>query len=52
MYLIVIFETSIAIFNAAKGDFLEEKGRLDKFKYKIATINYNGNEIYAVSHNN
>ncbi len=35
MYVICVYETSISIFNASSGDFLEEKGRLDKsFKYK------------------
>ena len=52
MYLIVVYETSICIYNAATGDFLEEKGKLDKFKYKAACMNNNGNEMYLVSHNN
>lgn len=52
MYLIIVFETSIAIYNATSGDFLEERGRLEKFKYKAAAINNNGNEIYLVTHNN
>ena len=30
MYVIIVYESSVAIFNAATGDFLEEKGKLDK----------------------
>jgi len=52
MYVIVIYETSVAIFNSTTGDFLEERGKLDKFKYKTAVVNYNGNEIYLVTHSN
>jgi TFIIF-interacting CTD phosphatase-like protein len=52
MYVIVVYENSVAIYNAATGHFLEEKGKLDKFKYKTACVNYNGNEIYLVTHNN
>jgi hypothetical protein len=52
MYLIVVYETSVSIFNAITGDFLEEKGRLEKFKYKGAIMNNNGNEIYLFTHNN
>lgn len=40
MYVIVVYETSIAIYNAATADFLEEKGKIDKFKYR-AGIFYN-----------
>ncbi len=30
MYVIVVYESSVAIYNSTNGDFLEEKGRLDK----------------------
>jgi len=51
MYVIVVYENSIVIYNAATGDFLEEKGRLDqKLKYKNAVVNFAGNEIYAFTH--
>lgn len=52
MYIIVIYETSVVVFNATTGDFLEEKGKVDKFKYKAAVVNYNGSDIYLVTHNN
>lgn len=52
MYLIVIFENSISIYNSTTGDFLEERGRLDKQKYKVAAVNNNGNEMYIVTHTN
>ena len=35
MYVIVIYETTIALYNAATGDFLEEKNKIEKqFKLK------------------
>lgn len=47
MYVIIVYEQSISIYNAATGDFLEEKGRLDKqLKYKNASVNYAGSELY------
>jgi hypothetical protein len=52
MYLIVVYETLVAIYNSVTGDLLEEKGRLEKFKYKAAVMNKNGNEMYLVTHNN
>ena len=52
MYVIVVYETSVAIFNAATGDQLEEKGKIDKFKYKAAVPNYNGTDIYLITNNN
>lgn len=51
MYVIIVYESSIAIYNSATGDFLEEKGRLDsKLKYKNSVVNYAGNELYAYAH--
>lgn len=52
MYIIVVYETSIAIYNASTADFLEEKGKIDKFKYKAGVVNYNGTDIYLFTHNN
>ena len=49
--MIVVYESSISIYNAATGDLLEEKGRQDKMKYKAACANFNGTEIYLVSNN-
>jgi hypothetical protein len=47
MYVIVVYESSVAVFNAATGDFLEEKGKLDKqLKYKNAVVNCAGSELY------
>lgn len=40
IYVIVVFEASIAIFNAQSGIFLEERGVLDRFKYKAASLNH------------
>jgi len=39
IYVIVVFETQIAIFNATTGTLLEERGFLDRFKYKGACLN-------------
>ena len=52
MYVIVVYETSVTIYNSATGDFLEEKGRQEKFKYRTAVVNYNGSDIYLITHNN
>jgi hypothetical protein len=30
MYVIIVYESSVAIYNSVNGDFLEEKGKLDK----------------------
>ena len=51
-YVIVVYETSVAIYNAATGDMLEEKGRQDKMKYKCASANFSGTEIYLITNNN
>ena len=51
-YVVVVYENSICVFNSNTGDFLEEKGRLDKFKYKNAVVNYNGSDIYLFTKNN
>jgi hypothetical protein len=52
LYVIVVYEQSVAIYNAATGDMLEEKGKLDKFRYKAAVPNFNGTDIYLVTNNN
>lgn len=50
MYVIVIYETSIAVFNSVNGDFLEEKGKIDKqFKFRSACVNQAGTEVYIVA---
>ena len=52
MYVIIVYESSVAIYNAATGDFLEEKGKLDKqMKYKSAIVNFAGSELYLYSLN-
>ena len=52
IYVIVIFETSIEIFNAQTGDFLEQRGtNIDKFKYKYASLNHLTGDIVIVAHN-
>jgi len=40
IYVIVIFESAVAIFNSQSGDFLEEQGLLDRFKYRGACLNH------------
>jgi hypothetical protein len=52
IYVIVVFETAIAIFNSQSGDFLEERGILDRFKYKAACLNHQTGDIMLVAHNN
>ena len=52
IYVIVVFEASVAIFNAQSGDFLEERGFLDRFKYKTASLNHQTGDIILISHNN
>ena len=52
IYVIVVFETCIAIFNSQSGDFLEEKGVLDRFKYKAACLNHTTGDVLLVAHNN
>ena len=52
IYVIVVFETTIAIFNSQTGRFLEEQGTLDKFKYKGASLNSETGDIVLISHNN
>ena len=50
-YVIIIYESSIAIYNASTGDFLEEKAKLDsKMKYRNAVVNFAGSEIYSFAH--
>ena len=52
IYVIVVFETCVAIFNAQSGEFLEERGILDRYKYKAASLNHQTGDIILVSHNN
>jgi hypothetical protein len=52
IYVIVIFETTIAIFNSQTGGFLEERGSLDKFRYKGASLNSETGDIVLIAHNN
>jgi hypothetical protein len=47
----VVYESSVAIYNATTGDLLEEKGRQDKYKYRAATANFNGTDIYVMTNN-
>ena len=50
MYVIVIYESSVAVYNSTKGDFLEEKAKLDKqFKFRYACTNFAGSELYLVA---
>ncbi len=53
MYVIIVYESSVAIYNGATGDFLEEKGnKLEKqMKYKNAIVNCAGSELYVYSLN-
>ena len=52
IYVIVVFETVIAIFNSTNGQFLEERGHLDRFKYKCACLNHQTGDVYLVALNN
>ena len=52
IYVIVVFETTIAIFNSQTGDFLEEQGQIDRFKYKQACLNHHTGDAMIMSHNN
>jgi len=52
IYVIVIYETCVAIFNAQTGDFLEERGNLERFKYKVASLNHATGDIILIAHNN
>lgn len=52
-YVIIVYEGSIAVYNSSTGDKLEERVTLDKqFKFKTSCVNFSGNEILVVSHNN
>jgi hypothetical protein len=49
-YVIVVYENSVAVFNASTGDKLEEKIVCDKsFKFKASCINFKGSEVYLVT---
>ena len=52
IYVIIIFETTIAIFNSQTGGFLEEQGNLDKFKYKGASLKGETGDLILIAHNN
>ena len=51
MYVIVIYENSVVVYNATTGDKLEERVTPDKqFKFKLsACVNYKGNEVYMIA---
>jgi len=51
LYVIVVYDFSVAVYNAANGDLLEEKGKQDKFRYKAAVPNFNGTDIYLITNN-
>lgn len=51
IYVIVVYETTVAIFNSQTGDFLEEQGVLDRFKYRAACLNHQTGDIYLLAHN-
>lgn len=51
IYVIVVFETAIAIFNSQSGDFLEEQGLLDRFKYRGACLNHQTGDTMLLSYN-
>jgi len=53
MYVIVVYENSAAVYNAATGDKLEERVQPDKqFKFRQASVNFKGNDIYMIAQNN
>lgn len=52
IYVIVVYEMVVCIFNSQTGEMLEEQGLLDKFKYRHATLNYSTGNILLVAHNN
>lgn len=50
MYVIVIYESSVAVYNATTGDKLEERVQADKqFKFRQACTNFKGNELYIIA---
>ena len=51
IYVIVVFETVIAIFNQQDGKFLETQGDLDRWRYKSASLNHDRGDIMLVVHN-
>ena len=51
IYVIVVFETTVAIFNSQTGDFLEEQGIIDRFKYKAGCLNHQTGDIMLLAHN-
>jgi hypothetical protein len=53
MYVIVVYENSTVVYNAATGDKLEERLQQDKqFKFRQACVNFKGNDIYMIAQNN
>jgi hypothetical protein len=54
IYVIVVFEASINIFNAQSGAFLEERGVLENFKYKYraASLNHQTGDVILIAHSN
>jgi hypothetical protein len=55
MYVIVVYENSVAVYNSNSGDKLEERPITDpkQFKFKVsACVNYKGSEVYMIAQNN
>lgn len=50
IYVIVVFEIMVAIFNSETGEFLEEQGLLDRFRYRAACLNHHTGDIMLVAH--
>lgn len=55
MYVIVVYENTVAVYNSNSGDKLEERPIQDskQFKFKLsACVNFKGNEVYMIAQNN
>lgn len=51
IYVIVVFETAVAIFNAQTGDFLEEHVITDRLKYRAGCLNHQTGDIMLLAYN-
>lgn len=51
IYVIVVFETAVAIFNAQTGDFLEEHVITDRLKYRAACLNHQTGDTMLLAYN-
>ena len=52
-YVIFVYESSAAVYNASTGDKLEERVTVDKqFKFRQACVNYKGSEVFLIAQNN